>query len=38
MFRAIAVLPPSASTPECYGAAAAVRQCRTLPVDADLPL
>jgi len=38
MFRAIAVLPPSPSTADCYGVAAAVRQCRTLPVHADLPL
>ncbi|GGX26985.1 hypothetical protein GCM10010297_55440 [Streptomyces malachitofuscus] len=38
MFRAIAVLPPSPSTVDPRRAAAAVRQCRTLPVDADLSL
>ncbi|BDE38412.1 hypothetical protein SLITK23_16570 [Streptomyces lividans] len=36
MFRAIDVLPPSPSTAD-LGVADVVRQCRTLPVHADLP-
>ncbi|GGQ98064.1 hypothetical protein GCM10010280_52140 [Streptomyces pilosus] len=37
MFRAIAVLPPSPTTAD-WRRRAAVRQCRTLPVDVDLSL